>query len=82
MRRYALVLLLIAACTHDPYVRAAACEEIVEEASLCEYQKQARLALAVEEFWKDPLALQRECHSQETRECELFLKDFRAGRVK
>ena len=39
MRRYALVLLLVAACaqetTQDPYERAAACEDIVGDAEGC-----------------------------------------------
>ena len=97
MRRYALVLLLVAACTQDPYERAAACEDIVVEADVCEYKKIAQIALLEKKFdrldaaGKDTSegwgaeyqrALQRECHSQETRACELFLEDFRAGRVK
>ena len=39
MRRYALVLLLMTACTQekalDPYERAVACEDIVSEAHAC-----------------------------------------------
>ena len=95
MRRYALVLLLVAACTQDPYERAAACEDIVSEAQACRME----MALIVGEIrsnfaagkkttaeesaqWKEQIEEAGKCNALKTRECELFLEDFRAGRVK
>ncbi len=97
MRRYALVLLLVAACTQentqDPYEHAAACEEIVLEVEACRME----MAFIIGEFrrfaagktptaelvaqWKERIEEAGDCNTLKLRECELFLEDFRAGRV-
>ena len=94
MRRYALVLLLIAACTQDPYERAAACEVTVSEATACAREKTLIFDEFREKFaarkkptaepatqWKEQIEEAGDCNTLKVRECVLFLEDFRAGRV-